>query len=575
MDINPGPTIVMFPAEAAARDFNAEKWEPMIMDSPWLIERFPIRSRSKEATVDRKTFPGGFIKFVGANSTRGVKSTAARYLIVEEPDDCNRNLKGQGDSIGLLRERGKTFDDSLMLIGGTPTIEGLSAIEKEMQLSDQRRWMVPCHICHERAELDWVNVKWDVDKSLSHPVYGSSVPVTARYECPCCGTAWSDSDKHRNVRRGEWIATAPFTGIAGFYFSELLSPFPASRLEELVKKYLEAHHDFAKGDVAGLVRFHNATLGKPWRYASKLPPAEALEARAEAYQLWTVPAGGIIVTMGVDVQHDRLYYVVRAWGPGEESWLIAWGEILGNPVDKSDGCWGDLDELVEREFEHESGSALCCTSVSIDCGDGVTSDAVYSWVRRTRTAIAKNEARRLLAMPIKGSTVADREIFSKPKEAVDAAFLSSKSARYGLRPYMVGVARAKDLLIGYGESGGRINLQGTGPGRLHWPKEVRSDYWQHITAEIKAPDARSKRATLVWQLKSGRENHALDCEVYALHAFRALGLERWTAAKWEDYRRKALAKPENETKKQKSLDVERQMPDKVKSKMKAGKWLKA
>src|SRR5690606_19636794 len=98
---------------------------------PELAAILPARSRQKDNTTLFKSFPGGFLKFVGSNSIADVKSTSARRLVIEEPDDCNLNLRGQGDSIKLLEERGKSFRDLKILVGGTPSVKGVSSIDDE------------------------------------------------------------------------------------------------------------------------------------------------------------------------------------------------------------------------------------------------------------------------------------------------------------------------------------------------------------------------------------------------------------------------------------------------------------
>jgi phage terminase large subunit GpA-like protein len=134
-------------------------------------------------------------------------------------------------------------------------------------------------------------------------------------------------------------------------------------------------------------------------------------------------------------------------------------------------------------------------------------------------------------MAVKGASLDDgREIFSPPKVAVDTNRLQ-KAHKYGLRPFMVGTQRAKDLMLGVDAQGGRIKLEGTGPGRMHWYKEVRTDYWEQITSEVKAPH-RTVKNKKVWQKKSGVRNEALDCEVYALHAARSIKLNLWKEERW-------------------------------------------
>ena len=107
-----------------------------------------------------------------------------------------------------------------------------------------------------------------------------------------------------------------------------------------------------------------------------------------------------------------------------------------------------------------------------------------------------------------------------------------KAHRYGLRPFSVGVSRAKDLLLGSDANGGRIRLLGEGPGRVHWYTGVRSDYFEQLTSEIKAPSS-TRSGQLVWTKLTGVRNEALDCEVYALHAARSLKINLWKQSRWE------------------------------------------
>lgn len=523
IDLDPCPMIIMFAKEKAAKRFNIEKFEPMCEVTPRLAAKIPVsRKKAKENLWDMKSFPGGFLKFVSSNAPDEVKSTPAPLVCVEEPDDCNVNVSQQGDTITLLKERKKSYARSKVIFGGTPTVDGASAIQAAYKASDQRKFFVPCHECGESHVLDWDNVTWSEDPASNHEVFGHSRPETASYACPSCGVVWSDGDKNRNVRKATWRATAQFYGVAGFYINELYSPFPGSKLHLLVEKYLGAQHALEQGDDTKMRAFVNNTLGRAYAYATDLPTAEALKERAEQYDELTVPWGGLVLTAGVDVQHDRLAIVIRAWGRGEESWLVYWGEIYGQVVVPDQGVWDDLDTLLSRPVRHVTGAAMRIRAVSIDSSDGQTSDAVYSFVR-------KRQAQGYMA--IKGSS-ADygREIFSPPRTSVDQKY-NHKASKYGLRPYIVGTHRAKDLLLGHDSGGGRIKLTGNGPGRMHWYASVRTDYFDQVTSEVKAPH-RTVRNKKIWQKKSGHRNEALDCEVYSLHAARSLKLHLWKERTW-------------------------------------------
>jgi len=209
----------------------------------------------------------------------------------------------------------------------------------------------------------------------------------------------------------------------------------------------------------------------------------------------------------MDVQHDRLHVHVWGWGPGEEAWLVARIVIYGNTLVPEQGAWTDADKLLDRAWPHASGATLHPSAVSIDSGDGQTAEAVYAFVRR-------RQARRFMAT--KGVATEGREIFSQPKPSVDVNS-RQKAAKFGLKPYIVGTERAKDLLLG-SDGGGRIKLTGNGPGRLHWFKSVSPAFFDQITSEIKAPAKNSKKR--VWQKRAGAENEDLDCMILALHASR-------------------------------------------------------
>tara|TARA_B100001105_G_scaffold220389_2_gene187719 strand:- start:5750 stop:7786 length:2037 start_codon:yes stop_codon:yes gene_type:complete len=535
IDMDPIPMIVMFAKEADAKAFEREKLVPMVEVTPRLADKVPV-GRTRNATWDYKPFPGGFIKLVGSNSPGSVKSTPAPFVAVEEPDDSNANVKGQGDTIALVRERTKTFARRKLVFGGTPTVEGVSKIEEAYKGSDKRQFWVPCPHCEERQVLVWTQVKWNEDPTQpAHEVYGHAVLDSARYCCVHCGALWTNGEKIRAVRQAEWRASAPFHGIAGFSINELYSPFPGSQLRHLVAKYLEAEHALRQGDDTKKRAFVNNTEGRAYAYKTSVPDKDALRERCEAYPMLTVPWGGVVLTAGVDVQHDRLAVVIRAWGRDEESWLVWWGELYGRTlvvkwnddgsIDRErSGAWGDLDQLLTSTFPHANGAPLRIRAGSIDSSDGQTQDAVYSYVRR-RTGMG------LLA--IKGdSHDPKREIFVPPKMAVDT---NGKHRPHptGVRPYLVGTQVAKDLILGSDDKAGRIKLLGHGPGRMHWYRdELRADYFDQLTSEVKVPH-KTIRGRLVWMKQSGRRNEALDCEVYALHAARSLKLNLWRGERWQ------------------------------------------
>lgn len=536
IDANPSRILVLFPREKTAIDFNDEKFEPMIESMPSLAGKINLKSRAAGNRQLFKKYPGGFTKLIASNSPGDVKSTSAPLVIVEEPDDCNQNVKGQGDSIKLAEERTKSYHNSLIVIGGTPTISGVSAIDEEIKKTDRQKWHVPCHDCGASHVLAWENVRWNKDETNLHPVHGKHHPETAYYACPHCGSTWNDAERIRNIRRGQYVATAPFTGARGFDdLNELYSPFPNSTLTRIAAKFLEAHREFLAGKMEKLIAFWNSSLGRSYEYKSELPPVADLEQRAEDYAEGTVPAGGLVLTMGVDVQHNRLAITIWAYGRDLESWLVYWGEEYGAPASKDDPVWQALDAVVDRAYVHASGAEVFVESVSIDSSDGQTSDAVYEWVRRRKRGACR-------VMAIKGRSSAGTEIFVPPPEKSIDMGAGSKASKYGVKVYIIGTERVKDLILGYTADGGRIKRcdrapdgsvqTGRGAGRMHWYRTVRGDFYAQLAdSEVKIPSTKNA-GKLTWTLKAGHRNEALDCTGYAEHAARALRLHLWTDSQW-------------------------------------------
>lgn len=517
--------LAVFPRAQAAKDFASEKLDPMIRATPALASRIALKSRAAGNSAQRKHYAGGLLKLVGANSPSDVKSTSARVLVIEEPDDISGDVKGQGAAIKLAEERTKSYDDHLILMGGTPTAKGASAIEAQYLVSDQRQLHVPCHHCGGSHVLEWEHVKIPETQTPPREVYGAHRWEDAYYACPHCGGAWTDEERVANVRRGEWIARAQ-SHVPGFEINELMSTFANSRVSILARNYLEAEYALEHGDQGKMIAFWNSSLARPWEYRGELPEEDELRARAEDYAEWTCPAGGLVPLLNVDVQHDRLAVTCWVVGRAEEMWLAYWGEIHGQTVVAHQGAWAELEQMLERKIRHEWGADLPLAGVGIDCGDGQTSDASYAFVRRHH-----RPDRPVIAQKGASDGEGKVEIWTPPRASPDPNH-RAKADKFGVQVHIVGAAKAKDLILGWAQEAGRVRLTGSGPGRMHWYSTVRPDWYEQLLSEIKIPSRRnpSKRE---WKRRTDRRNEGLDCTVGCVHLIRLLRLHLRKPIRWD------------------------------------------
>lgn len=531
----PSVQIAVFPREKSAKDFAAEKFDPMVRATKPLAERISLKSRAAGNSQTRKHYPGGLVKLVGSNTPADVKSTSARLVIVEEPDDASANVRGQGDAIKLAEERAKTFPDHLILIGGTPTAKGASSIEQEILASDQRRFHIPCPHCAEYHIPGWDRVVIpDAADQPPREIYGSARWEDAFYTCPACGAAWTEEERHEAIQRGHFEATAPASGAVGFLLNELMSTFPGSRVPVLARKYLEARHKQDEGDNSEMIAFWNSTLGLPWEYRGELPEEDELRDRAEAYAEWSAPDGALIPLLSVDVQHDRLAVTCWVVGRREEMWLAFWGELPGQTIIPFAGAWLDLDMMMETTVRHSSGARLPIAAVAIDSSDGQTSGAVYDFVRQRN-----RHGRPVYAIKGASDSEGNVEIWRPPQaKSIDPHWSGKKADKHGVRVQIVGTAKAKDAILGWAQEGGRVRLAGDGPHRMHWYETVRPDFYEQLLSEIKIP-MRQNPKRRQWKKRNDRRNEALDCTVYALWLIHAMGLHT-RKPDWWDHQEKRI-----------------------------------
>jgi phage terminase large subunit GpA-like protein len=243
------------------------------------------------------------------------------------------------------------------------------------------------------------------------------------------------------------------------------------------------------------------------------PAAEALAARAEPYGA-EVPAPATLLTAGIDLQHDRAEVEVVGWGKGFESWSIHYATLHGDP--SGPHLWQQLDELLSREFRHESGMPLRVSCACVDCG--FLPDEVHAF---TRTRFA----RRIYA--VKGLNNG----WSKP--------IWPRKAVYNPKHYPFFFISADE-----GKSWFYRRLAVTeGPGRCHFPLARPLDWYRMLTSETLVRRIRAGRAIYEWRNLGRERNEGLDCRIYAIAALHALLMGGLNIDVWTDQFQAMLAPP--------------------------------
>ena len=517
LDQNPAPILYVGPS----RDFLTDQFEPRLMtlfDEARTLARKVVRGRRMKKTL--KIVAGVPVRLAHAGSSAALKSDPAALAIVDEYDEMLRNVRGQGDVLGLVEARGFTYADFAAVILSTPSRgvvdteidpdSGLefwkvseaqdleSGIWKLFQEGTRYHWSWPCAHCGEyfipRSKL----LKWP-EKSTP-----AEAKRNAWLECPHCGGVMEEEHKADMNARGVYVAPGqsvspegtvegapPESSTMSFWVSGLASPFVTwgQRAED----YLLA---FNSGDDHKIQTAVNAGFGECYAegLAGDALDWKAVAARRRPYKLGEVPLEAVRLTAGIDVQGRSLYYVVRGWGSKGRSWLVDAGQLFG-PTDKPD-VWSELRELLLRPWD-----GLHIERALVDSGfrpgkPGAGDDhAVYEFCRTLPWLVYPSKGHYKQATPIKDSKI---EVTAKGQKAKRSQVLLHLDSDF-----------FKSMVHS------RLKAEDGHPGAFFIPEDATDDYCQQLVSEWRAVTPDSTKAH--WIVRN-RRNHLLDAEALAAAA---------------------------------------------------------
>lgn len=481
VDQDPSPILLVQPTLDLAEAWSKDRLAPMIRDTACLAAKIADpRARDSGNTLLHKKFTGGHLTIAGANAPAGLASRPIRVVLFDEVDRYPASAGTEGDPVSLGRKRTATFWNRKILAGSTPSLKGVSRIEEGFDGSDQRYYFVPCTHCHEFQKLVWAQVTFDKEQ-----------PLKACYACQHCGVLLTDADKPQMLREGEWRASRPSLGIAGFHISELYSPW--TTWGEMADAFLRA-----KRFPETFQTWINTALGETWEDKGDTVDTAHVEKRSESYTANSLPPGIGLVTVGTDVQDDRLEVFVYGWGRDEEAWRVEQVVLRGDPTQPQ--IWLEHDEILKRRYRTDDGRELVIEAACVDSG-GHCTEAVYKYA-------VKRKRHRVFA--IKGVGGPGKLVWPKRPSRV------SKN-RSDL--WLIGVDTIKDVIYG------RLKkVNEPGPGYFHFDAGADKAFYEQLTSEKIVYKTIQGRKVRVWMPKSsGIRQEGLDGTVYAYAAMIARG----------------------------------------------------
>lgn len=447
-------------------------------------------------TKSKKEFSGGFLLAVGPYSGSKLRSFSIRYLFFDEVDAYPQETRNEGDPISLAERRTDAFEQvRKILYISTPLIDHTSRIKPLFQDGDQRYFFVPCKHCGHMQILKWDRIKYEVDER------GILVWESVHYECEKCGGHWKNSDKSEFLTLGEWrpaaIPTEP--NYRSYHLNALYSPAGMRSWESICQQWIKA-----KTDPVLLRVFVNTVLGETWIERGEAPRHERIMLRREGYPTGTCPGNAYFLTVGADVQADRIEVEIVAWGKDKESWSVDYIVIPGQTEKIEGEVWGKLGNMLMREY-----AGLPIKTAFVDAG--YNTPTVYEFCDQYDDGV----------FPVMG----DSRVGKKAQLFIEK---SLEDRGFQVKRINLFTDDLKQELYSYLSKGIPEPGQNYAKGYCHFPDEYGEKYFRQLTAEEKFPEKdKFGKTRYAWHLKHGRRNEAHDCRVYAMGALLFYATKKW------------------------------------------------
>lgn len=530
----PAPTALWYPNEIMARSAVQDRIKPMIRASPVLSAELQGEDLEDMSSLCLR-FSQMRLYVAGAGSVNNLRSRPIKFVLIDEADLVGREAVEEG------RQRCKTFPGSKLVIVGTPGMAD-QGIDAEYASSDRRFYAVPCPHCLGYQNIVWERLRWnggvnaDVDQ----------VEVGTWVECAVCRQRIEHSDKAWMGACGRWVAegqgiTSRELGSGEHADSEHVSPsgvrfvpvVSAGRISRKVGFQIPmgvipftTWGKIARGYVAAKGNpppvWWNGQIGRAWRLKGDRSEADDLKKLVRpipdgGHEFGRVPSNAVFLCAAIDVQRDRVWYQVDAFGPEMEwSALVDCGYL---PSAEGDKLYV-VDKLIGRSWmvQGDNTTALRCLYWGIDSGDGRRTGDVYDAVKRSRK-LATEAARVPGSQPLPKLYAIKGDGYStSPKP-----WRCSELTEQGVSLLLVKSAYYKDIITAShapvdrekltdGKEHGGIGAEMSGlAGRRILPVGTIPEYYEHYTSEERVV----LNAKVIWRFRTGKtQNHLFDCGKY-------------------------------------------------------------
>jgi phage terminase large subunit GpA-like protein len=533
MAMDPGDFLYVHPTEDNAGRWSKQKLRPLLLETASLAPLFPERSRDGGSSIlyKERSDGRGAIQISGANSPASLSMISMKRQV--QDDLAKWEVNTAGDPEGQADSRSKAYEFAKIFKNSTPLIMPGCRITRNWHAGTQETYHVPCPHCGHEQPLEWDNMKERLEEDH---------PEKACFWCVKCGAAIEQHQRADIVRRGRWIAKHPERMREHRSFFIWAAYGPLESWERIARAWFRLQRgghdqpDDSKEAKASEQVFFNDTLGVAFEVHGRSVPWEDLRDRAEAigFRRGIVPRGALKLTLGIDVQQDRVEWLLVGWGRNRQRYVIDVGVIDGTNAVPGEPCAGHisegqvrtaLDKLIARQWPDEFGNRRSVDMTGIDAN--AWTDDVLAWC--SRHPVSK-------VIALRGVGNENAPLFWQVRHEKNR---KGRPRKYGLRFYNFNASILKARLFLFVAKDDPETV-----GFVHFASGLGDQFFEQMTAEARVGKVLKNGFTSYgWEKKPGARNEALDMMNLAETAANRLGVLYLSTEDWDALAAKMESEP--------------------------------
>lgn len=351
----------------------------------------PLRSSLKRDIVNFDN--GGSLNLLTIRKRQALKGKTASLIILDEYAELceavtnNKNSLGDPLERALTRTAQFTGRNRKVLVASTPTIAERN-IDNTHKMSRQYRYLHKCRTCGEQHEIRYSKIKlegYESNKDIQELRRAVENKTKLYWTCEC-GQKYYEHEKRDMLTRCEWVEVDNPDYDARYISYNFEAVYGHRTWANLFLTDLAACKDLSKRRT-----FVNEILAKPWQLF------KSSSLKFDSLQQNDVPRGCIglsrVISTGIDVQKDRIYYSVVGFIETQKVQLVDWGCRLYNNFDELKQI---ISEIHSEVYEGMQNSYTFC-----DSGFSGTSITRICWeISKTNCVAIKGTDNRKLHSPV-------------------------------------------------------------------------------------------------------------------------------------------------------------------------------